>query len=149
VKWPLNSIVQRLGVALAVVPAIMCGGPTGLVCTEVFATYTVVVTDTARAPVAGASLVVTLQRTGASLTPQSSIIYPAATYLLLDDGARPALRETGDEIHAVVSKAESSVEADYLFDVPGRCHIHKVSGPDSLVLPRGRGSLGEPPAPAG
>jgi len=64
-------------VALAVLPAMACGGSTGVVCTDEFA----------------------------------------------DDRARPALRQSGDEVHAVVSKAEASVEADYLF------------GPDSLVLP--------------
>jgi hypothetical protein len=108
VKWPLNSIVQRLGVALAVLPAIACDGPTDVVCTKQFATYTVVVTDTARAPVSGATLVVTVRRTGATLTPQSFFIYAAGTYVLLDDGARAALRETGDEVHAVASGAHTT-----------------------------------------
>jgi hypothetical protein len=131
----LNSSWQQLSLVAAVLPAIACGGPTGTVCTDQFVTYQVVVTNPAGAPISDANLAVTVRRTGQRLMAQTFLMYTGGTYPLIDDGARTALRQSGDAVRVVASKAAASIEADYLFDVPGGCHVHKVAGPDTLVLP--------------
>jgi hypothetical protein len=131
----LNRSARQLWVMVVLPAAIQCSSPTGAACTAEFVTYPVIVTDPADSPISDAHLTVTVRRTGQRLTPQTLIMYIAGTYPLIDDGARPAQRETGDELRVVASTADASIEADYVFDVPGGCHVHKVSGPDTLVLP--------------
>ncbi|MFL5494935.1 MAG: hypothetical protein ACJ8DC_11190 [Gemmatimonadales bacterium] len=97
--------------------------------------YVVVVTDPAGAPVVDANLAVTVLRTGQRLTPEAPLVHTGGAYRLIDDGDRNALRQAGDVVRAAASTADASIEADYLFDVPGGCHVHKISGPDTLVLP--------------
>jgi hypothetical protein len=131
----LNRSARLLTLVLAELPAVAYGGPTAMVCTESFGAYAVNVRDLAGAPLAGASLVATVRRTGQRLTPPTTILYIVGTYPVIDDGSREALRQNGDEVRVLVSKGGASVQADYLFDVPDGCHIHKVAGPDTIVLP--------------
>ncbi|HET8622253.1 MAG TPA: hypothetical protein VFM14_01695 [Gemmatimonadales bacterium] len=85
-----------------------------------------------------------LDRFGAGLTPiarrgRSAAAalgpYPEGTYPLIDDGATTKLRPAGDEVRAVATKGSLVVQADFGFDGPGGCHVHKVSGPDTVALP--------------
>ena len=131
---PLNRSARQLAVVLAVLPAMGCGSPTGAGCTDSFDVYAVNVTDPAGVPVGGANLVATVRRTGQRVMPHSTILWIIGTYPVIDDGSREALRQTGEEIRVIVSKGEASVETDYVFDVLGGCHIHKVAGPDTIVL---------------
>lgn len=112
-----------------------CQDSGGVACTAQFVAYALVITDNAGAPAGGVDLTVTLVRTGERLEPAPVGPHPDGTYPLLDDGATNKLRVTGDQVRAVGTKGPATVQADFLFDVPGGCHVHKVSGPDTVALP--------------
>jgi len=132
-----RSISIRRGTLTAALFVIAgCDEPGGIACTASFAIYTIVVTDRSGAPVDGVDLAVTLVRTGEQLEPTAvGGPYPVGTYPLVDDAATTKLRPMGDEVRAVATKGTASVQADFVFAVPGGCHVHKVSGPDTVALP--------------
>jgi hypothetical protein len=103
-------------------------------CTEVFVTATVTVLDQTNAAVNGATVVVTVPRTGETLTPQSLALWAQGVYPIVDDAARTKLRETGDSVHVSVVSPNGDAVGKYFFDVPSGCHINKVSGPDTLKV---------------
>ena len=104
------------------------------VCTEVFAIATVTVVDSVSAPAATATVTTTLLRTGETLTPTSVMDFVTGVYPILDDGAVPKLRIAGDSIRVRAVQGAAAAEAVYRFEVPGGCHIERVSGPDTLVV---------------
>jgi hypothetical protein len=112
-----------------------CSDPAGGACTASFVGYTLVVTDQSGAPAGQANVSVTLERTGEHLESSPLGPYPTGTYPLIDDGAIGKLLPSGEAVRAVASKGSVSVQADFVFDVPGGCHVHKVSGPDTVALP--------------
>ena len=130
-----TSRTALLAAATAVLGLAACAEPPTTVCTALFAGYSLVITDKAGTPVDGVNLAVTLVRTGQRLSPQSAGLPSTGTYPLINDGVRDQLEPSGDQIHAVGTKGPATVQADFIFDVPGGCHVHKVSGPDTLALP--------------
>ena len=94
-----------------------------------------VITDDAGAPADDVDLAVTLVRTGERLDRAWLGPHPDGTYLLIDDGATTKLRASGDQVRAVATKGAAVAQADFVIDVPGGCHVHKVSGADTVALP--------------
>ncbi len=126
----LRSIMP---LALAWLGACETGIPT--VCTAEFRAAFVTVLDGTGAPVPDALVVSVLVRTGEILSPTILALSPMGTYVILDDGARDKLRRTGDTVQVTAERPSGATTAAvYVFDVPGGCHIHKVSGPDTLTL---------------
>lgn len=105
----------------------------GIACTEVFAMSSVYVRDTTGAPVANATLRTILLRTGEQLVPQTLALLAPGNYVIVDDGARNTIRETGDTLGVTGTSSSGSFSAVYVFDVPQGCHINKVSGPDTVT----------------
>ncbi|MEO8635747.1 MAG: hypothetical protein ABI587_10770 [Gemmatimonadales bacterium] len=128
---------QRIAGTL-LLPIALLAGCDGIatVCTSEFAVVTVTVVDTLGAPVTDATVTSTLLRTGAILSPTSLALLTAGTYIIVDDGAREPLRNAGDSVGVTARRGTGpSLPATYVIDVPGGCHVHKLSGPDTLSLP--------------
>jgi hypothetical protein len=124
----------RVLVAAAALAGCDSGAP--VVCTDVFAISTVAVVDSRGAPVVGAAVTATLVRTGETLSPTWLGLLTPGTYVIVDDGSRAKLRAIGDTLAITVQRdAGPELAATYVFDVPGGCHVHKVSGPDTLAVP--------------
>lgn len=105
----------------------------GVACTEIFAMSSVYVRDTTGAPVTDATLRTILLRTGEQLVPQTLALMTPGNYVIVDDGARNTIRQSGDDLRVTGTSASGSFSADYVFDVPEGCHINKVSGPDTVT----------------
>lgn len=122
-----------MSIAIASVGSCESGIPT--VCTMEFRAETITLLDMSGAPVPDAAVVSTLLRTGEVLSPTSLALHAEGTYIIVDDGSREKLRSTGDSVRVVAQRGSAlPVTATYLIDVPGGCHIHKVSGPDTLTM---------------
>jgi hypothetical protein len=97
--------------------------------------YALNVLEPSGAPASSVDPVVTLERTGERVQSRPWAPYPAGTYPLIDDGSTNKLLPGGDAVSAVATKGSASVHADFVFGVPGGCHVHRVSGPDTVSLP--------------
>ncbi len=103
-------------------------------CTLEFRVASVAEVDAQDRPVTDATVTTRLVRTGAVVVPTSFIDLLPGSYVILDDGAvsliqgREAFRVT------VTRPGGASVEAVFLFEAPGGCHIEKVAGPDTLLV---------------
>ena len=105
-------------------------------CSSVFLARTVTVVDSSGAPVNDASVIATLARTGAILSPTSLALYTAGTYIVIDDGSRKLFRAAGDTVIVTAVRGTGpGLTVAYVVDVPGGCHVNIVSGPDTLTLP--------------
>jgi hypothetical protein len=120
---------------LAVLPGLACDSGLGSVCTTEFRTVPVTVVDRADTPIADASVVAVLVRTSDTLSPPVSGPSPTGVYIIVDDGSRHKILTAGELVRVQVERGAQAFGADYVFDVPGGCHIHKVSGPDTLTAP--------------
>lgn len=111
--------------------------PEGLAqaCTMEFRIATLVVSEGAGAPVGDATVQTRRLSTGEILTPTTLAQFAAGTYPILDDGATDRLNPAGDSLGVTVARAADTLRLTYVFDVPGGCHIRKLSGPDSVTLP--------------
>lgn len=125
----------RMIVAVAVPCLIGCAeAPSNsCACTEEFRTYVIVVVNAAGTPVTNLTPSVTLVRTGQAITPRASPV--GGTYPVLSDAELPLIQSSGDMVRFEVASGQESGTADITFAAtPCRCHIEKVSGPDTLVL---------------
>ncbi len=97
---------------------------------------TVTVIDTAGAPVPDATLTAVLARTGDTLSPTSLALHVSGTYIVVDDGSRGRIDPSGDTLLVRLERSGSAgLTQAYFYDVPGGCHVNRVSGPDTLTLP--------------
>jgi hypothetical protein len=113
-----------------------CDTTDSIVCTTEFAAVTVTVVDASGAPVLDATVTSTLVRTGETLEPIWLGLPTPGTYVIVDDGSRDKLRTSGDTVAVTAQRnAGPSTAATYFIDVPGGCHVHKVTGPDTLSVP--------------
>lgn len=105
-------------------------------CTEEFRTAIVFVEDEGERPVTDAIVQTFLVRTG-ELVPVTSILdLMPGSYLILDDGATALIPSGTEEFRVTVTRGGGvPVEALYVFEAPQGCHIVKVSGPDTLLVP--------------
>lgn len=107
----------------------------GAICTASFAIVPVTVRDSSGNPVTGLSIADTLIRTRQGFLVPQSFGLAAGTYVILDDGFRSHLRPTGESIQVTGFDASTRFTATFTFDVPGGCHVRKLSGPDTVVVP--------------
>jgi hypothetical protein len=131
--WSRRRLLALLTLPLAGTAA--CDEQSPVVCTAVFVASTVTLLDHSGAPVSDAIVTSILTRTGETLAPISSSGTAAGAYIVVDDHSRGELRQRGDTVAVHASRdAHTITSAEYVFDVPGGCHIHKLSGPDTLTL---------------
>lgn len=94
--------------------------------------YAVTIVDDAGDPVVGLEHAVAIERTGQAL--------PALSwenrYTLISDQEKHLIDSRGELLLFTATDGQRAVSADYVVDVPGscRCHVNKVSGPDTLVI---------------
>lgn len=126
----------RLAITFAVMALQACsdGGMNDGACTAMFASIPVTVIDDAGQPVENATVTAVLVRTGETLVPTSLMLMAAGTYPLVDDGSSSVIRRNGDAVQAHIVRGAQSRTVDYVFSVPGGCHVSKVSGPDTVTL---------------
>lgn len=113
------------------------------VCTAVFATHPVLVTDAAGAPVIDAAVDVFRVSTGQSIFCTSdaqrgcvhrrtwSMDGRDGRYVVMDDGV--AMSRGGEDFRVVATRGASKAEALLRFRHDG-CHVEKLAGPNTLVL---------------
>jgi len=107
------------------------------ICTEEFRSYLVTVVDTIGVPVD--SLTISIKdKDGDELdVRQQDQIFGPGKYTVLDDSfinlfVSPAVSE---KVAFTATNGTRNVTGEYLFNTDKcRCHINKVSGPDTLVL---------------
>lgn len=130
---------KRVGTYAALVAGLglaACDTSNGIVCTAEFRALTVTLRDSAGQPVLDAATVTTVPHTGDTL-PITWLGTPVGgTYVYVDDGAKPGIRELGDSLRVDVDRsAGTDFSIAYFVDVPSGCHVRKVTGPDTLVVP--------------
>ena len=127
---------QRIGICVAAFGLAACDTSNGVVCTEEFRALTVTLLDSAAQPVLDATTVTTVPRTGDTL-PITWLGTPVGgTYVYVDDGAINLIQELGDSLRVDVDRsAGTDFSIAYFVDVPSGCHVRKVTGPDTLVVP--------------
>jgi hypothetical protein len=126
--------MRALRLSLLLAPLIGCGdqGAPG-VCTALFAMVPLTVQEPGGAPVSGLTISATVLRTGERFTvPQVGIGGPG-TYVVFDDNFRDRIRASGDSVRVTGSDSALRFTQDFLFDVPGGCHVRKVAGPDTVI----------------
>ncbi len=128
--------MRRIGIWIAALGLAACDTSNGVVCTTEFRALTVTLVDSAGQPVLDAATVTTVPRTGDTLSITWLGTPVAGTYVYVDDGAIKAIRELGDSLRVDVDRsAGADFSIAFFVDVPGGCHVNKVSGPDSVVVP--------------
>jgi hypothetical protein len=115
-------------------PATLLHGCEGPLACAGFGFVTIHVVDGANAAVPDAALISVVTRTADTLVVHPSGNSPLGLYPIADDDDRGKLRPFGDAVHVTVERATTVVETTYLL-TPGACHITKLAGPDTLVMP--------------
>ena len=106
----------------------------GCLCGTTFLEAIVIVVNTQGEPVTGVAITVTRVDTGESLEFEQTGLSPGI-YIILDDRSAPVLDEAGEVIRVDGTKGAASFTQDYVFGTDScRCHIQRVSGPDSVVM---------------
>lgn len=126
----------RLGAALLL--AAGCGDdatdPGGPVCTAEFRMLTIRVTEPGGAPATGVVITDSLPRTGRVIAPAQPGFLAPGDYLVLDDGHVPLLRQAGDTVIVRGARGAARFTERWVVDVPGGCHVNRVSGAAATVL---------------
>lgn len=120
-----------------VIATAACSGSVdgGHLCTALYAYITVTARDVGGNAVAGLTISDTVLRTHEALEVlQSPDQSPPNRYIIFTDGMQSHIRTGGDSVRVAGTKPGASFVADYVFDTPEGCHIHKVSGPDTVVV---------------
>lgn len=115
-------------------PACRSEGALGI-CTASFAFVPVTVRDSSGHPVTGLSIADTVLRTHHRFLVPQTLGLPAGTYVILDDGFRGQIRASGESVQVSGFNGATRFSAMFTFDVPGGCHVRKLSGPDSVIVP--------------
>jgi len=105
------------------------------ICTASFAFVSVTVRDSSGNPVTGLSIADTVIRTQHAFVVPQTLGLPAGTYVILDDGFRNQIRASGESVQVSGFDGTTRFTATFTFDAPGGCHVRKVSGPDSVIVP--------------
>ena len=104
-------------------------------CTEEFRTFTLTVVDELIVPVSDVTLTEILVRTGEHIGFSDPEV-AQGVYKILDDSFKDRISQSGDRIRMTGSKSGVGVFlTDFVFETdPCRCHINKVSGPDTAII---------------
>lgn len=132
----IHSLIRPTGLILLAIGSLEgCDATRDSFCTQQFVTVTAVVVDGTGVPVVDAVVTSTLVRTGEILPPTTLALFTPGTYVVVDDGALSKLLTAGDSVRVDARRAGGpSTTVDYLFDVPGGCHVNRLSGPDTLTV---------------
>jgi hypothetical protein len=129
----LNGMVLLALAACGDDPASQCA------CTEEFRIFSVAVLDDASQPVSDAALTVTNLRTGRALTSGWLGQLVPGSYVIADDGMLEEFSDAGDRVRVEGQASAGSFTVEFTFAPDAcRCHLQRVSGPDTVVI-------GEPP----
>jgi hypothetical protein len=131
------SIRSLFGSTLLPCAVIACTGAPDpndpIACTEEFRSWSVVVVDGAGDPVDGLTLQVVRASTGEQL-PYGDAGYSAGSYRIMDDGMAASIRIEGEMIEASSAGGSGIFDAAWEFGADvWRCHVEKLSGPDSVT----------------
>ena len=103
------------------------------VCTEEFRTETVVVVDSAGVPLDDVQVTVRRLAGDSVLAVPQNPVLGSGVYAVIDDGFKDALSPSGEIIRFHGVRGSEMVQADFMMGVDDcRCHILKISGPDTL-----------------
>jgi hypothetical protein len=105
------------------------------VCTALFAMIPLTVQDSGGAPVPGLSISATIVRTDQSFTVAQIGIGGPGTYVVFDDSFLTRIRASGESVRVTGSDGTLRFTQLFLFDAPSGCHVRKVAGPDTVVVP--------------
>lgn len=105
-----------------------------LVCTTVFVTIPATVVNGAGQPIGGVSVVDTVLRTGAVLDATGGASTSLGTVIIFSDAFLNAVAPAGDDVIVVATANGHTGSANYRFGSDG-CHVRKLAGPDTLVVP--------------
>jgi hypothetical protein len=130
----------RLVSLMSLAPAMTGCGTDPFVCSDELVALTAAVVHGTGQPLTGLSVTDTVLRTGAVLEvtaglPPSDL--PAAglpVTMIFSDEFREAILAVGDEVIVVVTAGGHSGSGRYQFGSDG-CHVQKLAGPDTLVVP--------------
>ncbi len=106
-------------------------------CTLEFRFFTVYVRDGADQPVTDVALTRTNLRTGRVLAESGSFaLLEPGTYIVADDSHVDEFSTDGDVVRVVGTKGNATFSTDFVFASPGpcRCHVTKISGPDTVTM---------------
>jgi hypothetical protein len=132
-----RDLKRRLPMALLVAAALACGEPQEPcgVCTEELRLSPVTVLDAGGQPVGGLQFSVVRVEDGRDVTPEQAFAWEDGLYIVLTDGELDFVDEEGTAFRVTASNAQAGVTADFVFNTDAcRCHISKVSGPDTIQL---------------
>lgn len=125
--------------ALLLLPLLLtaaCDDDDQVACTDEFRTATVFVADADSQPVGDATVQTIHVRTGQPVPVTSIIDLLPGYYVILDDNATSLIPSGVESFRVTAARGGGApVEALYGFRAPQGCHIEKVSGPDTLVVP--------------
>jgi hypothetical protein len=125
--------MRALRLPLMLAPLIGCGDRAAPgVCTALFATIPLTVQTQGGTPISGLAISTTVLRTAQSFAVAQFGGSGPGTYVVFDDNFRNRIRASGDSVRISGSGA-LHFTADFLFDVPGGCHVRKVAGPDTVT----------------
>lgn len=111
-----------------------------LVCTADFAFLTATVVNGADQPITSPAVTDTILRTGAVLhvtagSPAQTVpAHGAGSVTIFSDAFLNAVEPAGDDVSVVVATGSRAASARYRFGSDG-CHVRKLAGPDTLVVP--------------
>ncbi len=141
-RRPLRrALVLGLIIGAGILGAAACDTSNNLgpcACTLEFRFFTVAVVDEAGAPVPDLELVVTRVRDGFVYGVVQDTASGSGVYMVFNDNFVDEVRTSGEQVRVVAAKDGVSVEGAYVFSTDEcRCHISKVSGPDTLIWSAG------------
>jgi len=100
-----------------------------------FRSFTVTVLDVGGEPAEEVSILVRRVTDGAILTPQNDPGQTPGVYVILTDGNREDVSETGTAIEVVGTLGDTGFTAEYVFGRDAcNCHVNKILGPDTVQL---------------
>ncbi len=105
-------------------------------CTEVFISYQVTVTDAAGLPITNAEVEVWFEGTGEVVDCSAIHNRDKGRYCILSDTYRKSLDENGETIIARFSAPGFRTQTEeYLFNTDDcQCHIRHIYGPETVAL---------------
>lgn len=104
-------------------------------CTMMFAMIGVRVADSALRPVSGVEVTVTRRRTGETRSIAPTDTGDVGAFVIADDSMREQIAAEGEAFEVRARAGGRQAAARYMIGLTeGRCHVTKLSGPDTLVL---------------
>jgi hypothetical protein len=105
-------------------------------CTEEYRLYTVEVVDGAGDPVSDVTVTRTNLRTNKVLESGWLGMLAPGVYIVADDGMIDDFSSAGDELRVIGEKDGAMFQVEFEFAVPApcRCHVEKLSGPNTVIF---------------